>query len=225
MPNLPSYRTDDTDLRRNRAHERSNHRTMPATQKMTPAEVAKLQAITAKFKRTMKHGKRKLEIDELSAVKNLEEGFHLFGYDKGDRVRLRDRVHIYNKIVEAMRTKLEEYREKHWHMPAKELQGRLDLVRKDYEVFFRRDEELRRLDESKNLAQALQIEEKRHRNRTNVIHRELADLKRQRKKEQEEVHAAQTLELEHRIKRLPKPRFRMSKWDTNHQFFYSNHPG
>ena len=190
---------------------------------MTPAEVAKLQAITAKFKRTMKHGKRKLEIAELAAVKKLEEGFHIFGYDKGDRVRLRDRVDIYNKIVDAMRAKLEEYREKHWHMPAKELQGRLDLVRKDYEVFFRKDEELRRLDESKNLAQALRIEEKHHRERSNEIHRGLADLKRQRKKEQEEVHAAQTLELENRIKRLPKPRFRMSKWIMNHKIFYSSH--
>ena len=196
---------------------------MPATKQMTPAEVAKLQAITAKFKRTMKHGKRKLEIAELAAVKNLEEGFHIFGYDKGDRVRLRDRVDIYNKIVDAMRAKLEEYREKHWHMPAKELQGRLDLVRKDYEVFFRKDEELRRLDESKNLAQALRIEEKHHRERSNEIHRGLADLKRQRKKEQEEVHAAQTLELENRIKRLPKPRFRMSKWIMNHKIFYSSH--
>lgn len=203
-------RRDDTALR-TRAHERTTQRTMPAMQKMTQAEVAKLKAITAKFKRTMKHGKRKLDTDELAAVKNLEEGFHIFGYDKGDRVRLRDRVDIYNKIVNAMRLKLEEYREQHWHMAAKELQGRLDLVRKDYEVIFRRDEELRRLDESKNLVKALKIEEKHHQVRRNKIHRELAELKMKRKKEQEEVHVAQTLELENKIKRLPKPRFRMSK--------------
>ena len=41
-----------------------------------------------------------------------------------------------------MKTKLEEFREKHYHMPAKELQGRLDQVKKDYEIFFREDEDM-----------------------------------------------------------------------------------
>ena len=138
--------------------------------------------------------------------------FAIFGYDKGDRVRLRDRVDIYNKIVNAMRMKLEEFRENHYHMPAKELQGRLDQVKKDYEIFFREDEELRRRDEEKNLSIALQIEEERHKKINKQIHHDLERVKQQRRKEQRQIHEAQTIDLENRIKRMPKPRLRMSKY-------------
>ena len=184
----------------------------PMTAKMSAAEVAELKVITSKLKRNMKHGKKAYEVNELAAIKHLSEGFQMFGYHKGDRVRLRDRIDIYNKIVNAMKMKLEEFREKHYHMPAKELQGRLDQVKKDYEVFFREDEELRRRDEEKNLSIALQIEEERHKKVNTQIHHDLQRLKQQRRKEQLQMHEAQTIDLENRIKRMPKPRLRMSKY-------------
>ena len=186
-------------------------KTLPTmTSKLTPYEAAQLDIITSKLKRNMKRGKTALNVDELAAVKNLADGFHMFGYEKSDRVRLRDRVDIYNKIVNAMKMKLEEFRSKHWHMPAKELQSRLDLLKKEYEIFFREDEELRRRDEEANLIKALKIEEHRHKERCDKIHHNLDRVKKQRRMEQQQMHEAQTIDLENKIKRMPKPRLRMS---------------
>ena len=77
----------------------------PMTVKISAAEAAKLKVITSKLKRSMKHGKKAHTVNELAAIKHLSEGFQIFGYDKGDRVRLRDRVDIYKDNIIIARVK------------------------------------------------------------------------------------------------------------------------
>eukprot|EP00945_MAST-04E_sp_MAST-4E-sp1_P001192 g1192.t1 len=146
----------------------------------------------------------------LAKVKNLEDAFAMFGFFKGDRVRLRDRVVIYNRVVDAMEAKLSELRSQNAHMAAKEQHERLNLIKREYEKVFRDDERLRGQDEMKNLDKALGIEIERHEKRAKKLRIGLEEKKMRKRKELEELHTAQTLDLEHRIKRMPRPRFRMS---------------
>ena len=146
----------------------------------------------------------------IACISCLEEAFEMFGFNKGDRVRLRDRVNIYNKVCIAMEEILKDLRAVHAHMKAKELDGRLRQVKKDYEVFYRDDEVQRGKDEMKNLDKALAIEIKRHEGKKVQIMNELERTKARKRKETKQLHAAQKKSLEDKIKHMPKPRFRMS---------------
>ena len=81
--------------------------------------------------------------DKLAKVKDLAEAFAMFGFLKEDRVRLRDRVVIYNRVADAMTEKLAQLRSKHAHMAAKDQDDRLNKIKKEYEILFRKDEKLR----------------------------------------------------------------------------------
>ena len=166
-----------------------------------------------KLKTKVKHKAQLVDChnkEKLANVKDLNEAFAMFGFFKGDRVRLRDRVVIYNRIADAMQEKLAELRSKHAHMAAKDQHDRLSKIKMEYEILFRKDEQLRGRDEMKSLDKALEIEIERHEKRANLSQKEIEQTKARKKKELEELHAAQRLELEHKIKRMPRPRFRMS---------------
>jgi|EP00505_MAST-04D_sp_SCG-Rhode-Island_P002336 hypothetical protein len=181
------------------------------TAKMSKEEIAAFDKITSTLQRTTAHNTiKKFDMKTLAGVSCLTEAFEMFGFHEGDRVRLRDRVNIYNKVCDAMGASLSLLRAEHAHMKAKELNERLQQVKMDYELFYREDERSRGREEMCNLDKALVIEIERHEQRKKKIMEELEHTKARRRRETKEVHAAQKKSLEDKIWRMPKPRFRMS---------------
>jgi hypothetical protein len=146
----------------------------------------------------------------LHDVKNLRDAFSRFGYSDDDRVRIHDRVRIYQQVKRDMAAKLVDLRHQHYHMAAKEVQNRFDFIKHEYDSIYRGDERRRAVEEMAKLNKAMHIIREKHDSRIAAMREGMV---RERAEKRHELHTLQQSQkkiLEQHIKRLPRPKKRAS---------------
>ncbi len=147
---------------------------------------------------------------DLSGVTSLADAFRRFGFAHDDTVRTHDRVRIYQQVARDMKRKLADLRHQRYHLAARDLQRVLDGIRDEYDAVYRADERKRQREERKKLDKAMRIIRDRYDASADVLREQMVRERAAKNHELDSLQEAQRKNLEHHIRRLPKPKRRAS---------------
>eukprot|EP00949_MAST-11_sp_MAST-11-sp1_P000534 g534.t1 len=179
-----------------------------ATEELRSSDLALLQKVSAKFHAAVhSRHKHRGEID-LSSVTTLEQAYALCGFD--GIMPMRERVSIYRKVIDDMQWKLKDLKMQRMHLAAKDQEERMNNVKRQYDDLFRKEEQRRARKEQENLERGTAIIRKRYEATCSERRKSQERIQLEREKELRDLQKREKAELERQIRKLPKPRTRMS---------------
>ena len=143
---------------------------------------------------------------DMSDVKTLKEAFHRYGFTAEDTVRIHDRVKIYQKVSKDMKHKLTDLRHRRYHLAAKKLQIVADAIKEEYDMIYRGDEKKRQQEELKKLNKAMRVIRANYDSEAAAKQEDIIKKRHEKVLALRSLQETQTKQLEHHIKKLPKPK-------------------